>query len=311
MGIILQPRTAQSPWSNGKIETQNENIAPYCRNFLNDAGNNWSSLAPKFAFTHNTRINYTNGKTPYEIVFGAKPQIPMSLKLGLYRNKHKRCCSQFCKDLPSHSHSENNLNNQLLDNLVRPQLSHALLEQERDFKRVYSAIFERCREQTARTLAYGNGFKLAQHLDIGQKILNENFRQDLSKSQKFQQRQLGPFTITEGVANTNYQIQVDKDPTILKTVHWNHLVNYYSKEETLPPMIEEYVPMGRGHNFYERFMEQRIQKLETPKNPAWKVLFPFLLNPLVKLRLHFPRNESVIPAVTLESILLPFYHRQC
>ena len=66
----------------------------------------------------------------------------MSLKLGLYRNKHKLCCSEFCKDLPSHSHSENSLKNQLLDNLLRPQLSQALLERERDFKRIYSATFE-------------------------------------------------------------------------------------------------------------------------------------------------------------------------
>ena len=68
----------------------------------------------------------------------------MSLKLGLYRNKHKLCCSEFCKDLPSHSHNENNLKNQLLDNLLRPQLSHALLERERDFKGIDSATFERC-----------------------------------------------------------------------------------------------------------------------------------------------------------------------
>ena len=86
LGITLRPRTAYSPWTNSKIETQNQHIARYWRNFLNDTGNNWSSLAPKFAF-HNTSVNSTTGKIPYEIVFGTKPQIPMSLKLGLYRNK--------------------------------------------------------------------------------------------------------------------------------------------------------------------------------------------------------------------------------
>ena len=134
MGITLRPRTVHSPWTNGKIETQNRHIARYWRNFLNDAGNNWSSLAPKIAFAHNTNVNYTTGTTPHEIIFGTKPQIPMSLKLGLYRNKHKLCCSEFCNDLQSHSHSENSPKNQLLDNLLPRQLSHALLEQERDFK---------------------------------------------------------------------------------------------------------------------------------------------------------------------------------
>ena len=75
--ITSRPRTAHSPWTNGKTETQNQHIAYYCRNFLNDAGNIWSSLAPKFAFAHNTSFNHTTGKTLYEIVFGTKPQIPV------------------------------------------------------------------------------------------------------------------------------------------------------------------------------------------------------------------------------------------
>ena len=248
---------------------------------MNDPGNNWSSLAPKFAFAHKLYVNYTTGKTPYGIVFGTKPQIPMSLKLGLYRNKHKLSFSEFCKDLPSHSHSENNLKSQVLDNLLRQQLSHALLERECDFKRIYSATFQRCREQTARSRANRNRFRLGQHLEIGQKVLYENHRQDLSKSQKLQQRRLGPFTVTKRVTNTTYQIQDDKDPTILKTVHRNHLVEYYPKEETLPPMIEEYVPMDRHHDdFYGRFMEQRIRKINNRGESGMEDSLPFPIEPL-------------------------------
>ena len=86
LGITLRLRASHWIWTNGKIETQNQRLARYWRNFLNDAGNNWSSLAPSFVFAHNTSVNYTTGKTPYEIVFGTKPQSPVSLKLGLYRN---------------------------------------------------------------------------------------------------------------------------------------------------------------------------------------------------------------------------------
>ena len=180
----------------------------------------------------------------------------MSLKLGLYRNKHKPCCSKFCENLPSHSHSENSLKNELLDNLLQPQLSQALLERERTFKQIYSSYFERCREQTARSHAYRNCFKLGHHLEIGQKVHYENHRQDLTRSHKFQQRRLGPFTVTKRITKTTYQIQDDKDPTIIKTVHRNHLVEYYPKEGSLTAMIEEYVPsVHQDDNFYERFME--------------------------------------------------------
>ena len=154
---------------------------------------------------------------------------------------------------------------ELLDNLLQPQLSQALLERERNFKQIYSSTFERYREQTARLHAYRNRFKLGHHLEIGQNVLYENHKQDLTRSQKLQQRQLRHFTVTKRITNTTYQIQDDKDPTIIKTVHRNHLVDYYPKEGSLPAMIEEYVPSDhQDDKFSEPFMEQRTRDLNNP-----------------------------------------------
>ena len=295
LGITLRPRTASSPWANGKLETQNQHFARYWRNILNDAKNNWSTLAPKFAFAHNTSVNYTTGKTPYEIVFGTKTQIPMSLKLGLYRNKHKLCCSKFCENLPSHSHSENSLKNELLDHLLQPHLSQALLERERIFKQIYSSTFERFREQTARSHTYRNRFKLGHHLEVGQKVLYENHKQDFTRSQKLQQRRLGPFTVTKRITNITYQIQDDKDPTVIKTVHRNHLVEYYPKGGSLPAMIQKYVPSDyQNDNFYERFMEQRTRDLNSPSITEEHDSFPFPIEPLRSISSpNKPKRSSV------------------
>ena len=153
----------------------------------------------------------------------------MSLKVGLYRNKHRLCCSNFCENLPSHSHSENCLKNELLDNLLQPQLSQALLEREQNFKQICSSTFERCREQTARSHGYGNRFMLGHHLEIGQKVLYENHKQDLTHSQKFQ-RQLGPFTVTKRITNTTYQIT--KSRTI-KTLQLSKLFKEITLSNTI------------------------------------------------------------------------------
>ena len=123
--ITPRPRTAHSPWTNGKIETRNQHIVRYWRTFPIDAGNKWSSLASTLEFAQNTNFNYTTGKTPYEIVFGTKPQIPVSLKLDFYRNKRKLCCSNFTRDLLLQSLSEKSSKNELLDNLLQPQLTHS------------------------------------------------------------------------------------------------------------------------------------------------------------------------------------------
>ena len=45
-------------------------------------------------------------------------------------------------------------------------------------------------------------------------------------------------------------MQDDKDPTVVKTVPKNQLVEYYPKEGSLPAMIEEYVTSDhRKDNF--------------------------------------------------------------
>ena len=81
-----------------------------------------------------------------------------------------------------HSHSENNLKNQRSDNLLRPQNSRTLLEQDRDFKRVYFATFESCRKQTPPSHSYRNRFQKGHHFAIGLKILYEIHGQELSQN---------------------------------------------------------------------------------------------------------------------------------
>ena len=111
---------------------------------MNQSANNWSKLASKFAFAHNTSVNYTTGQTPNEIVFGTKPQVPKALKLGLLRDKDKQCKPEFCDGLQSHTHSENSLPKNSLNRLLRPQLSDELLKRENEFKRIYSSTYQRC-----------------------------------------------------------------------------------------------------------------------------------------------------------------------
>ena len=152
---------------------------------MNDAGTNWAPLAQKLAFAYNTNVNYTTGKTLYEIVFGAKPQTPLSVKAEFYRNKHKLCCCEFCTDLLPHTHNENSTKKEVLQKSLRPQFSQALLDRERDFKRISSSTSERCREQTARSHAYRSRFKLGHHLEfLGQKILYEESPAKLFKKSK-------------------------------------------------------------------------------------------------------------------------------
>ena len=131
LGITLRPRTAYSLWTNGKVEIQNKRLTNYLRHFLNTTGNNWAKFVEKFAFAHNTAVNYSTGYAPYEIIFGIEPQIPISLRLVLLRDNKKNCISQYCHDLPSHKHCKNSCKNKKVDNLLLNKLSNTVLTWDR------------------------------------------------------------------------------------------------------------------------------------------------------------------------------------
>ena len=76
-------------------------------------------------------------------------------------------------------------------------------------------------------------------------------------------------------------------------MHRNHLVEYYPKEETVPPMVAEHVPMDRRPNdIYERFMEQRIQKISKPEQSGMEDSLPFFIESLRKARVTLPQKRG-------------------
>ena len=59
-------------------------------------------------------------------------------------------------------------------------------------------------------------------------------------------------------------------------------------------MIEEYVPMDRRpDDFYERFMEQRIQKINNPEQSSMEDSFPFPIEPLRIAPVPLPQKRVI------------------
>ena len=279
-GITLAPRTTYSPWTNGKVEVQNQHLTRYWRNFMNQSGNNWSKLTSKFAFAHNTSVNYTTGQTPYEIVFGTKPQVPMTFKLRLLRDKDKQRKSEFCVGLQPHTHSENSLPNNSLNRLHRPQLSDELLKRENEFKRICTSTYQRCRQITSKAHEHRNRFKLGRPISAGQKVFSENHAQDLTKSQKLKQLRIGPFTVTKQITNTTYEIPEDANPDNVKTTHGNHLIEFFPKEERLPPLITNYAVISRDSDFYRHLVNSQIEQNNSGKEKHSLDVIPFVITPI-------------------------------
>ena len=75
-------------------------------------------------------------------------------------------------------------------------------------------------------------------------------------------------------------------------------------------MIEEYVPMDRRtDDFYERFVEQRIQKINNPGQSGMEESLPFPIEPLRTAPVSLPRkrvsNTSKCSGVNSAHVLSP------
>ena len=231
----------------------------YLRHFISKSGSNWSEYTNKFAFSHNTAVNYSTGYTPYEILFGTKQQIPLSLKLGLLRDNQKKCTSEYCSNLPPHSHSEETCNNKKIEKLLQNRLSNAMLKRENTFKTIYSNTYTKCRQTTNKAHKYRNRFKLGKPIPEGRKVLLENHSKGLLKSKKLQELRSGPDTVQRMLTNTTYEIQHDKTNE-KKTVHRNHIVPYYPKEEKIQELVENYVVPDDTDDYYTQYNKHNISK---------------------------------------------------
>ena len=80
-------------------------------------------------------------------------------------------------------------------------------------------------------------------------------------------------------------------------MHRNHLVDFYPWEETLLPMIEEYLPMDGSHdNFYQKFMEQRTEKSNNFQQPNKEDSLPTLIEPLRTVLVTCPQKRVSHPS---------------
>ena len=80
--------------------------------------------------------------------------------------------------------------------------------------------------------------------------------------------------------STTYEIQDNKDPSVVKMVHRNHLVGYYPNEYSILVMIEENVPPNELHDgLFQQCLEQCIGKINNSAEPTAEASIPSPIEP--------------------------------
>ena len=269
LGIKLRPRTAYAPWSNGKIETMHSHLSRYVRTFISENGKNWPTLIPQFIFAYNTNINTSTGMSPYEILYGIKPSVPSTFKLGTFRKYNRTCDTQdpesFCYGLPQHTHEKPSLAlNPHSQTFQAPLISQNILKRENQFKHIYSKAYQNSRKKFAQAHKYHNSHSLAKPLQIGSQVLLENHQIIPNLSKKFHQLRIGPLIIKDKPTEVTYNLI---DPQTQKTyqAHRNHLIPYIPFKEYSKDLIE--------YNKKFPIQNYRTQQLNKPNQQTKQVRF--------------------------------------
>lgn len=80
LGIKKLQTTAYHPETNGALEKNHCTFKEYLRNYINPERDDWDSWIPFGIYTYNTTPHTATKYTPYELLYGFKPEIPTSLQ---------------------------------------------------------------------------------------------------------------------------------------------------------------------------------------------------------------------------------------
>jgi hypothetical protein len=100
LGIGFKPRQHHNPRSNGMAENRMQYIGKYLQKKVNAQASDWSLHVSNYAFPYNSAKLTDSEKSPHEIMFHTKPQIPLALKLGMFRDIQGNCTAEpdsFCE----------------------------------------------------------------------------------------------------------------------------------------------------------------------------------------------------------------------
>ena len=99
------------------------------------------------------------------------------------------------------------------------------------------------------------------------------------------------------LTNTTYEIQHDKTNE-KKTVHRNHIVPYYPKEEKIQELVENYVVPDDTDDYYTQYNRHNISKSNANSGAKHIVISQW---PLVETQPTINSNTPLQPTYNVEA----------
>ena len=83
MGIAKTRTTAYHPQCDGLVERQNRTMQDMLAAFTSEHRDDWDLWIDSVVFAYNTSCHESTGYSPYELIFGRTPRMPIELECGI------------------------------------------------------------------------------------------------------------------------------------------------------------------------------------------------------------------------------------
>ena len=175
MGIRHSPRTPYAPWTNGLVENQNRNLGTHIRLPFHNTPENWSTQVHMYAYAHNSQPLSEINLSPYEIVFHTIPRIPINFELNLQRDTYRNCTSQYCQELPLHTHYDKSNLNPFFHKILSKPIPQWILATETAMIQIYHKVYENTKRKIISYAYFNKTYHNPKPLDIGTFVLKKIF----------------------------------------------------------------------------------------------------------------------------------------
>jgi len=103
---IQQTRTsAYHPQGNGQVERFNHTLEAMLATVINDHQTDWDIHLPKLLFAYRTAIHAVTGFSPFHIIFGHSPTLPVDVMLGALSHRQPKDVPAYVSNLHKSLHN--------------------------------------------------------------------------------------------------------------------------------------------------------------------------------------------------------------
>ena len=89
-GISSSRTTPYHPMGDGQVERMNRTLINMLKTLGEKEKNDWKAHLSKLAFAYNATKNKATGYSPYFLMFGRSPRLPIDLMFGTQPDEHKK-----------------------------------------------------------------------------------------------------------------------------------------------------------------------------------------------------------------------------